>query len=253
MVWALKQRIVTEPTARHVLLCLANYANESGQAAFPSIQTLMDDTGLSRRTITAKLGQMVAIDVARLGNQDIARAWIKRADMRPVVYDLNMTDENERGAARAPRSPDGVQDVHPVDGNGVQLTQERGAARAPDPLRANPLDQKQKQERPRAEKRALAVPDRFAEFWSAYPVKKGKAAALKAWRKIKPEQIDGILAALAIQARDDDDWKRGFCPHASTYLNGARWEDEVAKPKPQQASRTMGTLQLLQNMKEGRT
>ena len=29
----------------------------------------------------------------------------------------------------------------------------------------------------------------------------------------------------------DADWKKGFVPHASTYLNGERWNDEISKDK----------------------
>ena len=38
--------------------------------------------------------------------------------------------------------------------------------------------------------------------------------------------------------REDDQWKRGFIPHGSTYLNGERWTDEpmregqVGSPAP---------------------
>src|SRR5690606_34299714 len=30
----------------------------------------------------------------------------------------------------------------------------------------------------------------------------------------------------------DDDWRRGWIPHGSTYINGKRWEDEPKKDKP---------------------
>lgn len=31
MTWALEQQVVTDAAMRHVLLCLANYANEAGK------------------------------------------------------------------------------------------------------------------------------------------------------------------------------------------------------------------------------
>jgi len=70
----------------------------------------------------------------------------------------------------------------------------------------------------------------FDAFWSAYPRKVGKAQALKAWLKLKPNQdiIDRILDNL----RNRSDWvDQKFIPHASTYLNGARWEDELGVKK----------------------
>lgn len=125
MAWALKQQRITDPTARHVLLCLANYAGADGCAAFPSVDTISKDTGLSERTIRAKLDLLLASGLIRMGNQGVAAAFVKRADRRPTVYDLDL----ERGATDAPRKVTGCNSRT----NGVQITSERGAAPAPDP------------------------------------------------------------------------------------------------------------------------
>lgn len=133
MAWALAQQDVSDPTARHVLLCLANYANERGMGAFPAVSTLCRDTGLSERTVQAKLAFLTDSGVIRRGNQAIAAAYVDRADRRPTVYDLDLS----RGAAGAPGQAHGVQ----LGANGVQLTTERGAGAAPDPssIRKLPL------------------------------------------------------------------------------------------------------------------
>ena len=57
MSWALSLPVQTlkDSSARHVLLCLANYASSNGVGAFPSAKTLTDDTGLSERTVRIKL------------------------------------------------------------------------------------------------------------------------------------------------------------------------------------------------------
>ncbi len=70
----------------------------------------------------------------------------------------------------------------------------------------------------------------FAAFWSAYPRKVAKPAALRAWNKVKPSD-DLVLTILADVERrkEGDQWRRDggqFIPHPATYLNGARWEDE---------------------------
>ena len=124
MSWALEQAIVSDPTARHVLLCLANYADKIGRAAFPSAKSLSADTGLAVRTVRYKLESLVEVGAIRLGNQAIAAAYIDRHDRRPVVYDLCI----ERGASGAPgpqrgaskdttgciSQPNGVHHVHPI-------------------------------------------------------------------------------------------------------------------------------------------
>lgn len=74
-----------------------------------------------------------------------------------------------------------------------------------------------------------AAPSRFAEFWAAYPNKKGKQEAEKAWRKQKlDDRCDELIAHVCMMATQDDGWQRGFIPMASTYLNQARWEDQPA-------------------------
>ncbi|BAM66463.1 hypothetical protein [Xanthomonas citri phage CP2] len=78
--------------------------------------------------------------------------------------------------------------------------------------------------------------EHFPKFWAAYPVKKGKADALKKWKsKGCDAMADQIIAHVRRMEREDDDWLRGFIPHGSTYINGERWEDEPKKDKAQTA------------------
>lgn len=83
---------------------------------------------------------------------------------------------------------------------------------------------------------ALAPPDDFARFWVVYPRKAAKAAALKAWAKIDPDPalVEAIMAGL-VQAKRTRQWREDVIPHAATWLNGRRWEDE-AEPTPPLAS-----------------
>ncbi|MGC7464231.1 hypothetical protein QT654_20600 [Xanthomonas citri pv. citri] len=87
--------------------------------------------------------------------------------------------------------------------------------------------------------------EHFPRFWAAYPVKKGKADALKKWKsKGCDAMADQIIAHVRRMEREDDDWLRGFIPHGSTYINGERWEDEPKKDKaptaPAPAPETFG-------------
>ena len=66
----------------------------------------------------------------------------------------------------------------------------------------------------------------FEQFWEAYPNKKDKKKAAKAFAKIKPDQLPAILEAIAEQ-KASDQWQRGFIPHPTTWLNGERWQDET--------------------------
>ena len=72
------------------------------------------------------------------------------------------------------------------------------------------------------------------KFWEAYPKKVAKKEALKAFKKLNPDEslFKVILKALKPQ-RDSAQWKRDggqYIPHAASWLNGRRWEDELDNP-----------------------
>lgn len=141
MSWALSLPVQTlkDSSARHVLLCLANYAGSNGAGAFPSAKTLTDDTGLSERTVRIKLDLLEECGLIVRGNQALAAVYIDRHDRRPVVYDLMI----KRGAVAAPR-----EDVTgcSLGQNGVQPTTERGAATAPNTSINHQLTEQQQRE-----------------------------------------------------------------------------------------------------------
>lgn len=75
----------------------------------------------------------------------------------------------------------------------------------------------------------------FLEFYSAYPLKKAKAKAYQAWKKLKPD-LHTCLAALQSQMIEKGFLKaeKKFCPewkHPATWLNQGCWEDEVETEK----------------------
>lgn len=70
----------------------------------------------------------------------------------------------------------------------------------------------------------------FENFWKLYPRRVNRQQALKAWNKLKPDdQLQATIhAAIKRQSRTEQ-WIKDsgkFIPHASTWLNGCRWEDE---------------------------
>lgn len=73
---------------------------------------------------------------------------------------------------------------------------------------------------------------RFEEFWALYPKKQGKGAALKAWRKIKPDKEfhAKILAAVKENTEHNQQWQRDggqYIPNPTTWLNQTRWLDTI--------------------------
>lgn len=75
----------------------------------------------------------------------------------------------------------------------------------------------------------------FERFWEEYPLKKAKKYAEGIWlRKISPEIAPMIIEDVQKRKRYDHAWLKdggSFVPHASTYLNQERWNDEITQPK----------------------
>jgi hypothetical protein len=92
---------------------------------------------------------------------------------------------------------------------------------------------------------AVVIP--FAEFWKKYPRKTNRGKAESAWKKLKPDKKLFDLIAKNIQTRlATNDWsldRKEMIPHASTYLNGARWEDEVIPRGKNETSKQLSAVE----------
>ena len=77
----------------------------------------------------------------------------------------------------------------------------------------------------------------FDLFWMTYPRKEKKSLAKKSFlSKIKPDEISEVMKKLEAfkltEAWTKDDGK--FIPHASTWINQRRWEDDLDTTVPAQ-------------------
>lgn len=85
---------------------------------------------------------------------------------------------------------------------------------------------------PKEEKnRSKRTNEAFASFWSAYPKKKNKGQAEKAFAKVNPDNdlLQTILKAVE-DARQGVDWLKNdgqYIPFPATWLNAKGWEDET--------------------------
>lgn len=69
----------------------------------------------------------------------------------------------------------------------------------------------------------------FEEFWKLYPRKVAKRTAEMAFKRLTKDEQEAAVEALPTHLRY---WKlketsTEFIPHASTWLNQGRWEDEL--------------------------
>jgi len=70
---------------------------------------------------------------------------------------------------------------------------------------------------------------KFENFWSQYPKKVGKLTAKRSWEKLsldnQQKALEAIVEHRKYWAAKGTDWE--FIPHASTWLNQERFEDEL--------------------------
>lgn len=82
-------------------------------------------------------------------------------------------------------------------------------------------------------------PEGFGAFWAAYPKKRARADAARAWKALSPDHglQARMLSALESQ-KAGAEWQREggrFVPYPGAWLRGRRWEDEPAGQAPPEA------------------
>lgn len=83
------------------------------------------------------------------------------------------------------------------------------------------------------------VPRGFELFWEIYPRKEARGEALKAWQALNPSlELETDILAHVQKRKDSWEWtKEGgrYVPHAASFLNQQRWEDEYTLAPPPSA------------------
>ena len=150
------------------------------------------------------------------------RIWIDRT--RFLGQDPDLPPSDIRGTP-----PSDSRGTPPSDICGEKINKKEAVERE-DPPKAPP--------RGRARKKGPREtpdwkPDRFAGFWAFYPVKKAKQKAMDVWDRLQltDEKIDYIARKLPLQIAEANA-KELNMPHPATYLNQARWTDELDAISP---------------------
>ena len=80
----------------------------------------------------------------------------------------------------------------------------------------------------------------FAEFWMAYPLKRGKLDAAKKFKRLKCSSILPEILLSITAHRGSAEWRKDggeYVPNPATWLNQGRWEDEVENFAKKEARR----------------
>lgn len=87
------------------------------------------------------------------------------------------------------------------------------------------------------EKKTIEYPEDFEIFMKAYPKRKAKADAFKAWKQMNPS-LEKCLGTIALQ-RQSHDWTKDngkFIPYPASWLRGGCWDDDTDEPSTNEES-----------------
>lgn len=235
--WAWGQRGISS-TARLVLLALVERADNRKHECFPTQAQLAADTGLSAEVVGRRARELEGhglLSRERRQRQDGSRT----SDLYRLHTDVNLTDSpSPDSESPDSKSPDG--ESEPT---------RRRVTTTPTESQGQP-DAESEQEEPITLPSQNPSPthqdagDGFDEFWDAYPIKSGRAPALKAWGKAitKAEPTDIIAGAhryAEFIARQRPDYKVKW---PQGWLNDERWTDNLPQAQPPALTRTNQTL-----------
>lgn len=81
----------------------------------------------------------------------------------------------------------------------------------------------------------MTFDEMFEVFWSEYPRRLAKKAARKAFMRIGWSERSFSTVMACLRQQKEFLWHATdvqFLPHAATWLNGERWDDEIPDWKP---------------------
>jgi hypothetical protein len=222
--WALNSADLVDATEVLVLIGIANHADKSGRGAYAGQATLAHYARCSDRTVRRKLAALEERGLIRRGDQDAA-SHIPPA-VRPVVWDLVWPGQNDRAGHFDRSGADAA--VSGLAGHGSVLS---GRSR----MSGKPSEEPSV--KPSELKDLSGGPD-FADFYAVYPRHEKRAEALKAWEKAVAAGVDpAAIIAGARRYAADPNRDPAFTAHASSWLNGSRWDDD---PLPARGPRDRG-------------
>lgn len=160
---------------------------------------------------------------------------------QPVNQKMDNSDTENEQQEQAICNPENEQQRCPENGQASDLLNTRGLNTHPNVVasahesvgEALPVETKTRKKRTRKAATDGKYTDEFEhEFWDFYPLKDGKFNASESFDVIKQStpvqqweaKKQTILAGIT-RAKQTSQWKRGFIPHASAWLNQHRWED----------------------------
>lgn len=237
--WAL-QHSAAKLGARLVLIAIANHADAQGRNSFPSVLQIASEAHLSERQVQRALRTLerqgeirIAEGKGRHGTHlyELPRMGDNMTPLEGDNMSGGMTNRTARGdksytkhtqnvtrtVLNRPKEEETLQSSRKREGRRSEGTNPRAGGTNPRAVGESP---RQNGANPRA------IAQQFEEWWLAYPLKRDKGHAEKAFAKALklaplPELIAGVRRYIELKPPD-----REWC-YPATWLNGKRWLDEA--------------------------
>lgn len=205
--WAFKQRL-DDPTAKLVLIGIADKYNEDRGYAWPSVDSLAEMADCTRRTVSRKI------------------AYLTELKLIATIRHPSQTNRYFIPAMTSCHDDTGVMGVMTSDVMGVMT---------PDVTRTIENDSERKE----------SVKTLFDRFWEVVPRKVGKKAALSAFRAaVKSVEAETLIAGMDRYAKkvQSERTEARYIVHPTTWLQQGRWDDEEVKLVAESTTRSRDWL-----------
>lgn len=231
--WAYTVEGLTGPQ-RAVLVALAHCMNDKTGRCFPSQEDLAGMTMLGEKTVRRALGGLEASGVITRvkkfkgryrTNDDYSFNRDFRSERPPVTVTAGQPDHRSQSP-----SPPVTQSF--TTGQSDRAVIPTGSTTG-------------------SHQEVNALEHDFGAFYAAWPKKRDKPAAQRAWAKAIKKVDPALIIAKAIAYRDNPHIaEKQFIPYPASWLNAEGWDDELDGPreyrtnKPTPTERAMHTLAL---------
>lgn len=206
--WTDEKIVELSPLARLLFIGLWNFADDDGRMPYSTTRIKLQILPADSADISALLGEIrgkLLIDVYVVDDKEYLHicqfSKHQKIDKRTPSKHPNPPISTE-----PPRIPPSLPDGR--EGNGRE--EEGNKTSIPTPKKINEVG--------------------FEIFWAAYPKRKSKGDAEKAFFKINPdERLLSVILAAIDQAKTQEDWQkeRGkYIPYPASWLNAKGWQDE---------------------------
>jgi biotin operon repressor len=199
-------------TAFRLYAVLARYADNVTHQAFPSLDTLANRLGCGEKTVRRAIEDLVehgAIKKHSRGRYQSSLYTVMTTPPKGTKLSGEGSKMSHEGSKMSTRLDKNVQ---------VTITTE-----------LEPLEREPKNDIGAFTPDELQI--HFADFWEAYPLKRGKGAAAKAYEKAIEKVAPDYLLDRTRKFRDDPHRPDDFTPLCTTWLNQERWDDEPYKKR----------------------